>query len=121
LNLPNLALTPAVRALGPAAQAAAAFFSQAFNAGLAQALGALGGLPGIQIMRLDVDALLTAIVANPASVGLTNAEDACLTFGVVRHPFCRMPNEYLFWDGIHPTRAGHTVLANAAAAVLAAQ
>jgi phospholipase/lecithinase/hemolysin len=51
-------------------------------------------------------------------VGLTNVEDACLTFGVVRNPFCQTPNRYLFWDGIHPTRAGHAILADTAARAL---
>ncbi len=120
LNIPNLALTPAVRAAGPAAEAAATFLTNAYNTGLNQALVGLGGLPDIRFVRLDVDALLTAIVSDPAAVGLTNAEDACLTFGVVRDPFCRTPNRYLFWDGIHPTKAGHSLVADAAARALAA-
>ena len=120
LNIPNLALTPAVRAAGPAAEAAATFLTNAYNTGLNQALVGLGGLPDIRFVRLDVDALLTAIVSDPAAVGLTNAEDACLTFGVVRDPFCRTPNRYLFWDGIHPTQAGHSIVADAAARALAA-
>jgi outer membrane lipase/esterase len=32
--------------------------------------------------------------------------------------FCQAPDEYLFWDGIHPTRAAHTIVAQAAASVL---
>jgi outer membrane lipase/esterase len=71
-------------------------------------------------VRLDTDKLLADIVADPAAVGLTNVDEACLKFGVVTNPFCRTPNQYLFWDGIHPTRAGHTIVAKAAARVLAA-
>jgi phospholipase/lecithinase/hemolysin len=120
LNIPNLALTPAVRAAGPAAGDAASYFTSAYNAGLSQALDGLGLLPDIRFVRLDADALLTEIVDDPAAAGFSNVEDACLTFGVVRSPFCRMPNQYLFWDGIHPTRAGHTIVADAAARALAA-
>jgi phospholipase/lecithinase/hemolysin len=119
LNVPNLALTPAVRAAGPQAQGAATFLTQSYNGALAAALDQLGQLPGIHIVRLDTDTLLTAVVANPQSVGLTNAVDSCLTFGVVRSPFCRTPQDYLFWDGFHPTRAGHAVVAEAATHVLA--
>lgn len=121
VNLPNFALTPAVRAAGPQAQGAATLFSTAYNGGLAQIVGALSALPGVRFRGVDAFALLTAIVDDPAAVGLDNAEAACLTFGVVQHPFCRRPNDYLFWDGIHPTKAGHALVAAAAADVLIAQ
>ncbi len=119
-NIPNLALTPAVQAAGPAAEAGATFLTNGYNTGINQALVGLGGLPNIRFVRLDVNALLTAIVNDPAAFGLTNAEDACLTFGVIRDPFCRTPNRYLFWDGTHPTKAGHSLVADAAARALAA-
>lgn len=99
LNVPNLALTPAVRAAGPSAQGAATLFTNAFNGGLNQALNALAPLPGIRLRRLDVDAILTEVVANPAAAGMTNVAAACLTFGVVQNPFCRKPNDFLFWTG----------------------
>lgn len=120
VNIPNLALTPAVRAAGPQAQAAATLFTNAFNGGLGQVMGAAGALPGIRLRALDANAVLTGIVADPAAAGLTNVEAACLTFGVVQNPFCHKPNDYLFWDGIHPTKAGHTIVALAAASVITA-
>jgi phospholipase/lecithinase/hemolysin len=57
------------------------------------------------------------IVADPTAFGLTNATTACITPGVP--PFaCTNPDEYLFWDGIHPTTAAHAIIAQEAAAVL---
>ncbi len=114
VNVPNLALTPAVRAAGPAAQGAATAFTAAFNNGLGQVLNTLSALPGIRVRRLDANAILSAIVADPAGAGMTEVQAACLTFGVVKSPFCHQPNQYLFWDGIHPTRAGHAIVAEAA-------
>jgi phospholipase/lecithinase/hemolysin len=60
---------------------------------------------------------LNAIVATPAAFDLTNVTTACVTPGVA--PFaCKAVDEFLFWGGIHPTRAGHAILAQEAAAVL---
>ena len=120
LNLPNFAVTPLVRSLGPAAELAATLQADAFNAGLDQALAQLGVLPGTQFVRLDINALFDAVVAAPRTVGLTNVDDACLTFFVTGHVICRTPNRYLFWDGIHPTRTGHDIIADAALAALTA-
>lgn len=113
-NVPNLAITPAVRALGPEAQFAATQLTDAYNAALEQVLMALQALPQIQFVRLDVNALFADVQAAPAEVGLTNVEESCLTFGVIKGAICRTPNRYLFWDGVHPTTAGHHIIAEAA-------
>jgi len=34
--------------------------------------------------------------------------------------FCPRPDRFLFWDGIHPSRAGHAILADEAHAALVA-
>ena len=54
------------------------------------------------------------MLVNPEDFGLTNVEDSCLAFGVVPGAVCERPDRYLFWDGEHPTRAGHRIIANAA-------
>jgi phospholipase/lecithinase/hemolysin len=113
-NLPDLAITPAVRALGPAAEGAATQLTAAYNGALDQALQALQGLPQIRFVRLDVNALLAEVLVNPEAFGLKDVADACLTFGVSTGAVCEMPNRYLFWDGIHPTKAGHRIIAGAA-------
>lgn len=117
-NAPNLALIPAVRLQGPAAQAAAQFLSTTFNDQLAALLDGLEAALGLSIARLDVYGILNQVVAAPAAAGLTEVEQPCITPGTRIKPFCAKPDEYLFWDGIHPTRAGHRILAEHAAAVL---
>jgi phospholipase/lecithinase/hemolysin len=116
--VPNVALTPAIRTLGPAAGGLATDLTQAFNGGLTAALAQLtAGLPGTSFARLDAYQLLGSIVANPAAFGLTTVTAACVTPNVA--PFaCRNPDEFLFWDGIHPTKAGHALLAREMATVL---
>ncbi len=114
LNVPDLALTPAVRAAGPAAAYYGSWLTGSFDAGLAQLVGALRALPGASFDELDVDARLQQLVDRPQDYGFTNVVDPCLAFGTVVHPVCAQPSAYLFWDGMHPTVAGHRAIAAAA-------
>lgn len=115
LSLADPAITPLVRALGPAAQAAATSLAGIYNTVmLGPALDALEALPGVQLLRLDINAVFEDIVADPEAVGLTNVDDSCLAFSVIGHAICSTPNRYLFWDGVHPTTAAHGALAEAA-------
>jgi phospholipase/lecithinase/hemolysin len=108
---PNVGLTPAIRSLGTGAQGLAGLVSQAFNAGLDGTLTQLAiGLPGTSFARLDAFRVLNDIVADPTPINLTTVTTACITPNVA--PFsCKDADAFLFWDGIHPTRAGHTILA----------
>jgi phospholipase/lecithinase/hemolysin len=115
---PNIALTPAIRSLPPAAQGLMSALTQGFNANLTGVLAQLSaGLPGVSFTRLDAYQLLNVIVADPAAHGLTSVTTACLTPN--QAPFaCQDADQYLFWDGIHPTKAAHALLAQLAATVL---
>jgi phospholipase/lecithinase/hemolysin len=115
---PNVALTPAIRSLGAQAGALATGLTQGFNGGLTQVLASLTvALPGTSFARLDAYQILNDIVASPAAFGLEVVTAPCLTPNVA--PFsCNQPDGFLFWDGIHPTRAGHAILADETAKVL---
>lgn len=118
---PNVALTPALRTLAarnPAVTQLATFFSISFNTALKGVLTGLSPLGGIDFTVFDAFTLLNNIAADPAGYGLTNVTTACVMPGVEPF-FCQQPDEYLFWDGIHPTRAGHEIAAQEAARVLA--
>ena len=117
VNAPDVGLTPAIRALGPAASGLATQLSQQFNIGLEQVLAGFAGVPEIQLARLDVYGKLQAIVAEPEDFGLTNVTAACITPNVAPY-HCKEFKEYLFWDGIHPTAAAHAIVAQHAAAAL---
>ena len=116
-SAPNVGLTPAIRSLGAGAMGLADYFTQVFNGGLTQTLAGLSALPGVSLARLDVYQILANIVANPAAFGLSNATTACVTPRIAPF-FCQNTDEYLFWDGIHPTKAGHAILAEQTAIVL---
>jgi phospholipase/lecithinase/hemolysin len=114
----NFALSPYVRSLGPTAQFVATQFAAAYNGGLDQVVAASSALPGIKFIRFDGNALFAQIEAQPAAFGITDALDSCLTFDAIGDAICATPNRYLFWDGIHPTAAGHRIIADAALQVL---
>jgi outer membrane lipase/esterase len=68
-------------------------------------------------VRLDVYQKLNDVVADPGAFDLTEVQAVCVTPNVP--PFrCKNADEYLFWDGIHPSKATHAIVAQEAARVL---
>ncbi len=118
VNAPDVGLAPAVRLLGPAAQGAATFLAAQFNAGLEAILPGLESGSGLNIVRFDVFKALNDVVAAPEAFGLTNVTQPCIAVNTNAQPFCANPGTFLFWDGIHPTVAGHRILAKRARAAL---
>ena len=82
--------------------AGATFISSAFNSALASRLAGEAG-----VTPFDIASLVGNVASNPGAFGLTNVTDAC---GAVIG--CN-PSQYLFWDAIHPTSAGHALIASA--------
>jgi phospholipase/lecithinase/hemolysin len=126
-SVPNIGVTPAVRTLAAALEAqfgipqavvigAATGTAAAFSAQLENIVAGLE-LSGANVTRLNVFPMVNALVADPASFGLTNVTMPCITPNLAPYK-CQNPDEYLFWDGIHPTSAVHGILAQAAAAAL---
>ena len=75
-------------------------------------------LPEIEIIRFDMFERLQQIVTFPEDFGLLNGSGHCVMPEVP--PFaCKSPNDYVFWDGTHPTKAVHAIIANEVGMVLA--
>jgi phospholipase/lecithinase/hemolysin len=102
-NLPDLGLTPFGRSLGPQFSAQLSALTNGYNAGLQQALDALEA-SGIRTIRLDAAALIRDIVAMPAAFGLLDVTGQALEDE-------ENPKDYLFWNEVHPTSAGHHAVA----------
>ena len=107
-NAPNLGAAPAVRAQGAGAVNLATLMTSSMNSALDYRLSTETG-----VTTFDLFGLVSMIAANPAAYGLDNATNAC---GAVSNN-CD-PATALFWDGIHPTAAGHQILANAMVAAV---
>jgi outer membrane lipase/esterase len=102
-DTPNLGAAPAVRAEGAGASFLGSLVASSFNAALS---ARLSGEP-TSVSMFDIYGVFNTIAANPAAYGLTNISDAC---GAVVG--CNA-NEYLFWDGIHPTARGQALISDA--------
>ena len=93
--------------------------SAAYNAGLAQTAAQLEAVLGIDVTILDIHQTLNEVVAAPEDYGFSNVTDPCVTPDQAPYK-CEKEDEYIFWDGIHPTRALHAIVAQQAFAAIAA-
>lgn len=118
-SVANLGTTPFAQGVGEPAITGARVLSAGLNAGVQASIAAFlqPQCPATRFYTLDVFGLSTEVFAAPESFGFVDAQ-ACLTFGVTDRPLCSQPNRKFFWDAIHPTEAGHAVLAAAAARLL---
>ncbi|HEY9735005.1 MAG TPA: SGNH/GDSL hydrolase family protein [Trichocoleus sp.] len=131
-NLPDLGQVPLFQGRGPEEAAAATALTvgpTGHNVLLSQAVSQLRSQlgPNVNLTLLDVGALFSDLVSNPSQFGFTNTEDACLfpsplLSGLPQVPItiCSNPNEYIFWDSLHPSTRTHQILADEAAEVLEA-
>jgi outer membrane lipase/esterase len=115
--LPDLGKTPDMTTVGASAVATA--LAAAYNATLVSDIQSLVAGTSISVSLVDTFSLIDAAVASPSAYGFTNVTAPCYVGpytggGTV----CATPNQYLFWDGVHPTTAGQAIVAAAAEAAL---
>lgn len=121
-NLPALGETPYVKQQlaphYPGIEATMNDLSSQFNARLATAESSLVASLGINIYRLDVSTSFQQVLANPGRFGFTNVADQAKS-GAYGAPGAVVPNpdQYLFWDPVHPTETAHQLLGEQAIAV----
>lgn len=112
-NVLNIGLTPeSLAGLAPGGTASdITAASLIFNDQLRNEVQALRASLGVNIIEFDLFSIFNDIILDPASFDLSNITDACFD-GIAT--LCADPDSYLFFDSIHPTAAGHTLLGNLA-------
>ena len=108
-NIPDIGKTPAILAAGPQASAAVSTMTAGFNASAQTMLANLQNSLDINLMDFDTFSLINKTVTYPAINGFEDISNACAV-----NPNCMAnADTSFFWDGIHPTTAGHAAIAQA--------
>ena len=93
-GMPDMGLTPLYYG-NPAATGFSFAFDQALKASLPSG-----------VTYFDTFGFMHKVVSNPSAYGFTDVTDPCLV-GLTP---CANPNQYLFWDTLHPTTAADAIL-----------
>jgi outer membrane lipase/esterase len=115
-NLPDLGLTP--RFYNTSGQPLATGAAVQFNTELATDLSTqLASSPGLKIYNLNLFNLIESALATPGTYGLTDVHDQAYTGDnnfAGNGSTVSNASSYLFYDSIHPTATGHSLIAAAA-------
>ena len=117
-EVPDLSVVPDYKALGSTLSAEAGTLALDFNTDVLSEVKALN-LPGLTVFDVPTFSMLDQVVANPSAFGLTNVTTPCFSGSfATAGSVCADPNQYLFWDGEHPTAAADALTADLAFDVL---
>jgi phospholipase/lecithinase/hemolysin len=105
ITVPDLSLTPDVKALGGPTISAAKRSVLTTNFLLAVGLPQFALQHRISIDLVDINAIFLPLVYTPGRFGFTNSTDSGLA-ALAANPSTN-PNAYVFWDGFHPTTKAH--------------
>jgi phospholipase/lecithinase/hemolysin len=114
-DVPDLGVTPAFNT--SPYKSLATELAASFNADVASDLATM--VPGLTVYDLNTFALVDKAVGPPQSPDFTNVTDPCWTGtasgGISSGTLCSDTvsgqDRYLFWDDVHPTAAGHLLVA----------
>lgn len=123
LNLPDISTTPSFRMRSDMDRLLIHDKTRLYNEWLPDLAKRVAADTGADIRIVDMAGALKELLDDPARYGITNTTQSCLnlpddTFGNYfrkqsTRPGCR-PDEYVFWDHVHPTTRVHRLIAERA-------
>lgn len=113
-GLPNLGATPRSLASGGPGGAGATFglrASSAYNATLRTQLGTISAaVPNLNLVYVDLQGIIDRVALDYQKLGYANATSYYLA-PAAQGGGAGDPNNYVFWDDIHPTARTHALIA----------
>jgi phospholipase/lecithinase/hemolysin len=124
-DVPDLGVTPGIRALGSTVSTEASGLSAYFDHQVLRDLKPVEAA-GLKVFDLGTYARIDEVVNDPAAYGFINVTDPCWTGmytgyangGALCSTDPAVQDQYLFWDSVHPTEAGHRLIADIAAQMI---
>jgi phospholipase/lecithinase/hemolysin len=112
-NLPDLGKIPFAYARGVSSQLTV--LSTSYNSSLATGIANLRTNPaftGVNIIPVDINSLFNRVIASPEEFGFKNVTTPCV-IGDLNNiaSVCNNPDDYLFYDAVHPTTNAHKLIA----------
>jgi phospholipase/lecithinase/hemolysin len=112
-NIAPLGLSPMIPDDG--SKALANGLSMGYNEAVHVVLAMYAAEPfNMNISTFDLFSIFADMAATPENYDLTNVDETCVTFGVLKDAFCKDRDGYLFWDPLHPTKVAHALMGQAA-------
>jgi phospholipase/lecithinase/hemolysin len=109
LNIPDISLTPAVIARGGPTVNAAKHFVYTANNLLTVQVRLAASIYLVHANVIDINSLFAELVTEPTDFGFKNSAQAA--FNPNTGKVVPDPNDFLFWDGFHPTTNAHFIAA----------
>ncbi|MBV9672956.1 MAG: hypothetical protein JO076_09070 [Verrucomicrobia bacterium] len=109
MNVPDISLTPDVISSGRAEVSAAHQFVSTVDTDLWDEIPTFAAQERVSIHLVDINSLFVNLVQDPAKYGFKNSSGSAYNKGT--NTFASDPNDYVFWDGFHPTQKVHLLAA----------